>query len=84
MHKTWCFSAIFDNFSATAFAAFPLIPVSISSKIKTDVLSVLASTVFIASIILDISPPDAILLNSFSSSPTFVFMKNTTLSFPFS
>ena len=60
------------NFSATAFAAFPLIPVSISSKINTGILSVSANTFLIANIILDISPPDAIFDNCFSSSPKLV------------
>ena len=72
IHSTWCFFAICDNFCATLFAAFPLIPVSISSNINIGTSSVSASTFYIPNIVLDISPPDAILDNSFSSSPKFV------------
>ena len=51
------------------------------AKVKT--LSTFAKTVFIASIILDISPPEAIFESSFSSSPLLVHTINSTLSKPF-
>ena len=56
---------------------------SISSNINIPTLSVFAITVFIASIILDISPPEAIFVSSFSSSPIFVQIINITSSNPF-
>ena len=55
---------------------------SISSNIKTGILSTSANTFFIASIILDISPPDAIFVSGFASSPTLVWIINSILSKP--
>ena len=66
------------NLFPTEFAAFPLIPVSISSNIKTGTSSISDNTVFIANIILDISPPEAILFSFFSSSPKLVVITNST------
>ena len=55
--------------------ARPLTPVSISSKIRVSTISPLDKIDFIASIILDISPPEAILLSGLRFSPGFVEIK---------
>ena len=69
-------------FSATFCAVLPLIPVSISSKIKVSVSSLSAIRVLIASIILESSPPDTTLDNSLTGSPGLVEIKKQILSFP--
>ena len=70
-------------FSATFWAALPLIPVSISSNMKVSILSTSARTVFNANIIRLISPPDAILLRGLISSPMLAENINSTMSAPF-
>ena len=70
------------NFSATLRTVSPEIPVSISSKINTEILSTSENTLFRASIIREISPPDAILASGLKVSPTFVVIKNSALSVP--
>ena len=70
------------NLSATICAVFPLIPVSISSKIIVSISSSPASIDLIASIILDNSPPEATFAKDFTSSPGFVEIKNSTSSCP--
>ena len=71
------------SFSATFCAASPLIPVSISSKITVLMVSPKTSTVLMASITLEISPPEAILESGWTSSPKFVRIKNSTSFLPF-
>ena len=67
--NTWWLFEIFLSFSATLSEATPEIPVSISSKTSVPVSSTSERIVLIASIILDASPPEAILLNGFAASP---------------
>ena len=67
------------NLSATICAVFPLIPVSISSKIIVSISSSPASIDLIASIILDNSPPGATFAKDFTSSPGFVEIKNSNI-----
>ena len=74
------FFEILFNLFATDFAAFPLIPVSISSNIKTGTLSTSANTLFIASIILDISPPEAILAIGCNAIPLLTLKRKIGLS----
>jgi len=50
-------------------AVFPPMPASISSNIRTAILSTSVRILFRASIILDSSPPDAILTRGFGGSP---------------
>ena len=69
--------------SATDCDVLPEIPVSISSKITVSILSLWAKIVFIASITLEISPPEATLASGFNPSETFVEIKNSILSIPF-
>ena len=64
------------------FATPPLIPASISSNTRQGTASALAKTVFKASIIRDISPPEAIELIGFKSSPTLEEIKNSIRSKP--
>ncbi len=66
----------------TMLAVSPLIPLSISSKIMVGMPSYSPMIFFRASMILDISPPDAILDRGFMVSPTLVLMRNPTLSMP--
>ena len=70
------------NFSATLLTVSPEIPVSISSKISTEILSTAENTVLRASIIREISPPEAILARGLNVSPTFVAIKNSALFMP--
>ena len=58
-------------------------PVSISSKITVEILSKWAKTVFRASIILEISPPEATFINGAKLFALFVVIKNSTLFLPF-
>jgi hypothetical protein len=58
--------------------------VSISSNITVFVLSAFVKMVFIASITLEISPPEATFARDLSGSDIFVDIKNSTLSIPFS
>ncbi|MNI93278.1 hypothetical protein D3C73_1512020 [compost metagenome] len=64
------------------WAARPLTPVSTSSKIRTGMASVRAKILFIASIIRDNSPPEAILPSGRSGSPGFGEIMNSALSIP--
>ena len=84
MHITWWFLLILAIFSATFIAVWPLIPVSISSKINVSISSSVARIDLIASIILDNSPPDATFTNGLTDSPGLVEIINSTLSNPFS
>ena len=82
MHIIWCPQDSCFNFSPTSWAVRPLIPASISSNISVCVSSFPAITVFIASIILDSSPPEATFESGFNGSPTFVDIINLTESPP--
>ena len=75
---------MFAIFSATIVAVLPLIPVSISSKIKVSISSSEARIDFMASIIRESSPPDATLFNGLTGSPGFVEIIKLTLSNPLS
>ena len=69
MQKT-CLS--FDNFKSacpTFSAASPEIPESISSNISVETGSKSFRTVFIANIILEVSPPEAIFTSGLGDSP---------------
>lgn len=72
------------HFSETFCAVLPLIPVSISSKIKVSVSSRSARIVLIASMIRDSSPPETTFASGRIASPGFVEIKNSTASVPFS
>ena len=76
MHSTCLFLEILLIFSAIFCAALPLTPVSISSNISVLTGSVFAKIVLIASIILDSSPPEAILERGFKGAPAFTEIKN--------
>ena len=82
MHITWCERAISAIFSETFCAVLPLIPVSISSKISVSVSSLLARTDLIPSMILESSPPEAILASGRKSSPGFTLIINSASSAP--
>ena len=68
--------AILHSFSPMISPILPPIFASISSNTRTGVLSTFANWCFSASIIRDISPPDAIFLNGFKSSPGFGEIRN--------
>ena len=72
-----------ESFRAIFSAAEPLTPVSISSNISVPTSSLSESTFFIASIILDSSPPEAVLAIGRGSCPGFALMRNSTESAPF-
>ena len=69
-------------FSETFHAVLPLIPVSISSKIKVAVSSLSANTVLKASMIRDNSPPLATCQIGRMASPGFTEIRNSILSYP--
>ena len=84
MHRSWWFFAITAIFSETFCAVRPLIPVSISSKIKVSIWSRSARIAFRASMILESSPPDTIFPRGFRLSPGLVEISYSTSSNPFS
>ena len=65
------------SFSPTTNAVLPLIPVSISSKIRVFISSKSDITDLNPSIILEISPPDAIDAIGFKSCPKFVLIRKS-------
>ena len=69
-------------FSPTIWAVLPLMPVSISSNIIVSISSKLAKTSLKASIILEISPPEAVLVRDVKFSPLFVLIKKSISSKP--
>ena len=64
------------NFTPTFSAVLPDIPESISSNISVSMPSFFAKTLLIASMILESSPPEAILSSGFTGSPGFVAIKS--------
>ena len=83
MQITWWLFPITFIFSDTICAVRPLIPASISSKISVPMESFWASTAFIASMILESSPPEATFESGFNGSPGLVEIKNSASSMPF-
>ena len=81
-HSTCLVPDTWNSFRATLPAARPDTPVSTSSKIRVVTCSVSASTFFNASMIRDSSPPEAIRLMGFKSSPTLADMRKRTVSIP--
>ena len=67
-------------FSPTIWAVLPEIPVSISSNIMVSTSSKSAKISLKASIILEISPPDAVFVKDFNFSPLLVLIKKSTSS----
>ena len=82
MHIIWCWREISPSFFATMLAVIPLIPLSISSKMRVGIISEELIMFLKASMILDISPPDAILYSGFRGSPRLVEIRISTLSIP--
>ena len=82
MQITWWLWEIIASFSDTFWAVLPLIPVSISSKIKVSILSLSARIALIASIIRLSSPPEATFPKGFLGSPGLVEIKNSASSVP--
>ncbi|MNL00226.1 hypothetical protein D3C87_1206520 [compost metagenome] len=69
--------------SPILIAISPETPVSISSKIKVGNFEYCAKIAFTASIIRDISPPEATFFNNPKSVPLLAENKNCNSSFPF-
>ncbi len=80
MHSTWWAWATVSSCSETRQAVLPLMPVSISSKIRVSMSSLPASTVLMASMMRDSSPPLATWLKALTPSPGLVEIRNSTSS----
>ena len=66
------------HFIGMLMAIFAAVPLLIKAAREPDRIHLISLAIFIASMILDISPPDAILFNFFSSSPRLVVITNST------
>ena len=81
MQMIWCLSESSRSLLPTTSATLPPMPASISSKMK--VFSSSPPVIFLmASMILESSPPEAILLSGLRGSPGFVVSRNSTSSLP--
>ena len=82
-HMTCLVFDTWRSFTPIFWAARPLTPVSISSNIIVGVSSFSATTFFIASIIRESSPPEAIFAIGFGGSPAFTDIISSITSIPF-
>ena len=84
MAMTWLDKEISWIFSATAWAASPEMPVSISSKMTVETLLALMKMALKANMMRLASPPEMTLERLLSPSPILVSMRKSTSSRPFS
>jgi hypothetical protein len=84
MQITWLRPASSASFRPTTSATSPPMPASTSSNTMVSTGSVSARIAFRARMILESSPPDAILERGFKASPTFGAIMNQACSAPFS